>query len=150
MKLFIKLSLFFLLSANLFAQDLVYPGRGGASYNWTADSTNATTILSSLYVQGFNHPTRISGGDNTYTPYIRYWVSWDGVKDSTQGGNVYVDISSLGVDTLYYDHSTLQANGHWSNSPDEYYKVQSFWYLVSSEGDTLISSDGDYLITTIP
>lgn len=144
-----KYLIFILISLSLYAQDEIFISKGSAKYNWTADSVHSVYIPNILYLTGYTHLLRTPTGDKTHIDYLRNWVNFNGAKDSVKSRLRNVDMTTLVDDTLYYDISTLQANGRWTNSPDSYFTLNSYtvYYLKSSEGDTLKSSQGYYLIT---
>lgn len=149
MGVLMKYLLIILFSISLYPQDMVSVPKGSAKYNWTADSVSSVYIPNILYLTGYTSLIRTATGDKTHIDYLRNWINYDGVKDSTKGRLRNVDMTPLVTDTVYFDISTIQDNGRWTNSPDSFFTLNDYdvYFLVSSEGDTLVSSDGYKLIS---
>lgn len=143
-----KIFLIFLFSVSLYAQDVIQVGKGSAKYNWTASSVSKVLTQQTITLRGASTLLRNANGNSTYIKRIRYWSGWDGAKDSTLSPAVLTRIA-LPEDTLYYDCTITQANGRWTQGVDSFWvNIPPYYYLVSSSGDSLKSSNGDYLVTT--
>lgn len=143
-----KTLIIILFSISLFAQEIITVGKGSAKYNWTANYVLKELSVYNIVLSGKTTLLRNTNGNVNKTVRIRYWSGWDGAKDSTLSPATLTRIT-LPEDTLFYDCTTTQANGRWTQGADSLWvNIPPYYYLVSSTGDTLISSSSDYLVTT--
>ena len=131
-----------------FAQETIIVGKGGALYNWTAGATTREVNDITVFLIGNSSLVRNATGNNTFENWIRYKIGVLSPLDSVRSRTLEFERTDLFEDTVFYSYSILQPNGRWSvGDTGSWPDTISIWYLVSTEGDTLLSNTGDYLVT---
>lgn len=142
--------LFFAISFSIFSQNIsiTTAARTGNTYNWTADFVTKSITQSTLTLTGNSHFAKNGSGSKAVHKYIRYWVGALGAVDSVEANAISFDFTELEGDSLFYDCTTLQPNGRWTNSPDSLYYTSinspAVLQLYITDGDSILGTFVDY------
>src|SRR3990167_4965676 len=137
-----------LLTFNLYAQEIISVSIGSNSkWNWTANSVSYISSVDDITLIGHFSSRRIITGNlkNDVQKFIRFWIDYDGVKDSVGATSMTIDYVDVTGDTLFYDCTTLQPNGRWTVSQTYGWEKPYGRPLFTSDGHPLYTSDGKRL-----